>query len=222
MSGRAHLLVSRTALRVAAPLVAALLVAGCGLMGSGGTVSEGGDPVRRIAVLPAVHTAVDGPIDCALCSQPMEGTATSAEAADLLTAFFYEELARHPRFQVMDYRAVEAVRFPAQADTAAALEAAHNVDALLVPVLLRARQRGGSAVAPTGPAAVTVYASLLEAGSGRVLWSGHFEQEEAADGRWIGRIGTVLSGEGQRWLTAGQFASQAVSTLVEDLTDTLR
>lgn len=225
--------------REAAPLAALLVAlalslpaAGCSFSWGGGDSPEGGDdgaaieieetkagPLRKVAILPAAYVAEDGGYACDLCDPPVSMKPTSREAARLVTGFFHEQIARHPRFLFPTHDVVEAVSGSGMRQAAASLAAAGKADSVVVAALVELRQRVGTDDAPESPAGATIFAALVDARSGKTLWSKTYDGQQKGRGGMRRTVARIAGSKPFRWGTAEEFSETAVAELVEDLND---
>lgn len=184
-----------------------------------------GSTLRRIAVLPTAYTDGTSGQPCDLCPDSVVMKPTDAKSARLVTGFVYEAIARHPRFLFPRADAVEkavAAR-PDRRMAAAAqqLAAAGQADVVVVFALLELRPRVGPDSNPEVPAGASVYASLVDARSGEVLWSDFFNRDEKARNRVVRTYDKIANDAPIRWKTAQEFSEVGVDKLVDDLVDEL-
>ena len=99
--------------------------------------------IRTIAVLPFAYRDEQGGVPCTMCPNPVVMAPTSEDDALLVTAFFYEALTRHPRFQVVPPDVVARFMADTMEETTERLEVMQNVDAVLIGALLELRPRLG-------------------------------------------------------------------------------
>ncbi len=190
---------------------------GCALFGGGGPETVAVKELRRIAILPAAYVDLTGGSSCDLCPADLEMGVTSGDAADLLTAFFYEALDSYPRYKIIDYDRVRAVAAAGHRGAAQSLLAGENVDAVVVMALLDLRRREGGDENPTTPAGATIYAALVDASTFDVLWQGTFDKNEKASGRLVSRYYAIVRGDRQIWKTADEFMAVGAGDLVKSM-----
>ncbi len=169
--------------------------------------------VRRIAILPFAHRAEGQKGACPLCPDPVVMDVVAEEQALLVTAFFYEEMAKYPRFSIVPASAVERAWGKGGDGVVDRLLAREDIDAVLVGALLELREAG-----PHRPrAGAAVYAALLESDGLTSLWSGFFN-EDALQRTGIGRYLNRLIGDGDEGsMSALGVAHYGTAKLVERL-----
>lgn len=186
------------------------------------TIDEAQSMLRRIAVLPVAYVDAAGEGQpCDLCPADLKMKPTSRLPARLITGFLYEKIARHPRLLFPTPETVD--KFMAASPThslrqlAASLAAAGKADYAVVGALQDLRQRVGPDDDPTTPAGVTLYAALIEAKTGKILWSDTFDKEESGRGIFYGAYDKLMNDKPVRWSTAEGFSEQAADKLMDEL-----
>ncbi len=179
-------------------------------------------PLIRLAILPAAFAGADGNYPCDVCPSDvtLRGGTTAADAR-LVTAFFYEQIARHPRFQVLDHRLTEALAAPGMRAGMNELVARDLADVVVVPAVIEFRERIGGGANPERPAGLTLYAAVMPLSGADLAWEGRIDDDESPDGRFGGTFRRLVEGGERRWMTGGGFAALAVEELVEDMVDEL-
>lgn len=175
--------------------------------------------LRKIAIFPVAYADAGGGYGCDLCPESVKMEPTSAAAARLTTAFFYENVARHPRFLTVRYETAVAAASKGMRAAAADLSARGQADAVLIAALVALRPRVGDDEAPEQPAGAALFASLVDARSGEVLWSGTFDRDEKARNRFGRFYDKVVGGVPRKWHSAEGFTEVGVKDLVEDMVD---
>jgi len=212
MRSARHRITRRRALGV----LVCLLVSGCSLFHPKPPIEE---VIAQVAVLPFTR---GGPVDGA---QATGSEALPAAASTVLTAQVYDVMAGAPVWRfVPDLTVAQALTqldtgapVPAQA---AALGKAVGATAVLCGTVTRYHQRQGSAYGVTRPASVAFDMQLVSAGSGKVLWTGSFDetQEPLASNllNWW-----QFWEAGPRWMTVEELAHLGVERLLDELDDTI-
>ncbi|MFT5042736.1 MAG: hypothetical protein ACI8TX_003729, partial [Hyphomicrobiaceae bacterium] len=116
-------------------------------------------PPVRLAILPAAYAGATDGRACELC--PADLTLTPSGNADhalLVTAFFYEQLARHPRFRIVDHTITDQLAADGMPGAVAELKARDLADAVVVAAVVELRERLGSAKNPEQSAGLNLYA----------------------------------------------------------------
>ncbi len=175
--------------------------------------------LRKIAILPVAYSAGGAGYTCELCPASVTMQPTGAEAARLVSAFFYENMARHPRFLTVRYETVAAVASKGMRAAAADLASRGKADAVLVAALVALRARVGDDETPERPAGAVLFASLVDARSGAVLWSGTFDEDDKPKGRLHRLYDRIVGGVPRKWSSAEGFTEVGVKQLVEDMVD---
>lgn len=183
----------------------------------GGT--EQVDPVRLV-IFPAAHDGPDGTVPCDLCPADLEVVSgTTKEQATLVTAFFYEQIARHPRFSVLDHFESERLAAGGMRSALAEVAARDLADAAIVVSVLEFRERVGNGRNPETPAGLKLFASLVPAAGGEAIWTGRVDDGEESTGRFRTTMRRLIEGGERRWVSGGEFAGEAITELVDDLVD---
>jgi hypothetical protein len=200
--------------RRALGVLACVLMSGCSLFRPKPPIDE---VVSQVAVLPFTR---GGPVDG---GQATGLDAVPAAASRVVTAQVYDVLAGAPVWRfVPDLTVAQALttldtRAPV-ATQAAALGKAVGATAVLCGTVTRYRQREGSAYGVTRPASVAFDMQLVSVASGKVLWTGRFDetQEPLASNLldWW-QFWEV----GPRWMTAEELTHLGVERLLDDLDD---
>lgn len=181
--------------------------------------------LRRIAILPVAYTDGSSGQPCDLCPESVTMKPTDALSARLVTGFIYEEVARHPRFLFPPYDVVErtVLAQPNLSFRAAMqqLHAAGRADYVVVAALQELRQRVGPNDDPEQPAGVAMYAALVDAKTGEVVWSDAFDRDESGRGVFKGTYDKVMNDKPVRWSTAQEYSERAADALIDDLVDEL-
>ena len=177
--------------------------------------------LRKVAILPVAYADETGVFACDLCPSDLQMKPTSRLAARLTTGFTYEAIARHPRLLFPPHEVVEkaVASSPGRSlrAAAAALAAAGKADVVVASALLDLRPRVGPDDGPERAAGVTLYASLVNARDGTVLWSDTFDRDEGGRNMVMRTYDKVMNDEPVRWSSAEDWAEHAVDELVEDL-----
>jgi len=176
------------------------LVEGCSYMAPGNT-DQDLVPVKTIGVLPVT-------IDQHLESNKknMESLETGTEVLDGILADYFQG---YPDISLISQHELEGV---SSADYGTPLALAREAgkqlyyDAILITTVIRYEERNGSDYAVITPASVSFSLKLLAVESGRVIWSGDFDQAQQP------LLENILpkarsTGSGFRWLTAAELAS---------------
>jgi len=198
----------------------ATMLSACGLLGIGDPDEIEG--LRKIAVLPVAYSdGAGGGYPCDICPGTIQLKPTTAQAARLATGFLYEEVARHPRILKPGFELVEPAAKKGMRQGAAELAAAGQADAVLATALVELRPRVGSDHGPDTPAGAVMYAALVDARTGAVLWSSTFDGNESGPGVVRKRINRLTGAKVARWRTAEGYTEAATRELVEGLMDHL-
>jgi hypothetical protein len=187
---------------------------------------ESGSSLRKVAILPVAYTDGATAQPCDLCPTGLAMRPTGRLQARLATGFIYEAIARHPRFlfptpEVVD-RAMAGTATSSMRETAKALAASGLADWVVVAALLELRPRVGSDEAPEQTAGVVLYASLVDARTGNVVWSDTFDRNEPSRGFVYGTYDKVMNDRPVRYKTADAYVEDAVDELIDDLVDEIR
>lgn len=104
-------------------------------------------------------------------------------------------------------------------DPAAAVEIAASqlaATGVIVGRVTRFRERVGGAAGATRPASVAFEVSLFNAGTGRRLWRGQFDETQPAVTENVARV-RQYPGRGGRWLSANELARWGAERMVQNL-----
>jgi hypothetical protein len=169
----------------------------------------------RIAVLP-VTAAVSSH-----GAELSQGDQVAPGAAAIVTRELYEALAQQTAFDVVGRPMVEQA-LAASAEppsTPAALQALAGklgAEAVLQGTVTLFREREGSHVSVSRPAAVGLELWLTSGRDGRLLWSGRYHEVQRSLSEEL-RTLPLFWKRGTRWLTAEELAVYAVSELIKTL-----
>ena len=178
--------------------------------------------IRRVAVLPFAYRDEHGTVPCSMCPNPVVMAPTSEGDALLVTAFFYEALTRHPRFQVVPPDVVARFMADTMEETTERLEVMESVDAVLVGALLELRPRLGSPQAPSEAGGAAIYVALIDAKTKAPLWNRVFDRTQRPPNAVERGIDVVVGDETAHWLSAQGIAQEAALELVKTMARTVR
>jgi hypothetical protein len=126
--------------------------------------------VVKMAVLPFAYRDAAHTSACDLCPDRLVMDRTSEDASKLVTAFFYESLARYPRMQLVPYERVRELAGADMRETVTRVAEAEGVDVVVVGAVLELRDRLGDPRRPEQRGGAALYAAALELPSGRPVW----------------------------------------------------
>jgi hypothetical protein len=178
--------------------------------------------IRRVAVLPFAYRDEQGTVPCTMCPNPVVMAPTSEDDALLVTAFFYEALTRHPRFQVVPPDIVARFMADSMEETTERLEVMQNVDAVLIGALLELRPRLGSPQNPTEAGGAAIYVALIDAKTKAQLWNRVFDRTQRPQNAVERGYDVVVGGQNAHWLSAQGIAQDAALELVKTMARTVR
>jgi hypothetical protein len=178
--------------------------------------------IRKIAVLPFAYRDETGVVPCTMCPNPVVMAPTSEGDALLVTAFFYEALTRHPRFQIVQPETVSRYMADTMEETTERLEVMENVDAVLVGVLLELRPRLGSPQDPEEPGGAAIYLALIDARTKAQLWNRVFDRTQRPQNVIDRGYEVVVGGQNPHWLSAQGIAQDAALELTKTMARTVR
>jgi hypothetical protein len=178
--------------------------------------------IRRVAVLPFAYRDEQGTVPCTMCPNPVVMAPTSEDDALLVTAFFYEALTRHPRFQVVPPDIVARFMADSMEETTERLEVMQNVDAVLIGALLELRPRLGSPQNPTEAGGAAIYVALIDAKTKAQLWNRVFDRTQRPQNAVERGYDVVVGGHNAHWLSAQGIAQDAALELVKTMARTVR
>jgi hypothetical protein len=178
--------------------------------------------IRRIAVLPFAYRDEYGTVPCTMCPNPVVMASTSEDDALLVTAFFYEALTRHPRFQVVPPDIVARFMADTMEETTERLEVMQGIDAVLVGALLELRPRVGSPLDPSEPGGAAIYVALIDARTKAQLWNRVFDRTQRPENALERGYDVVVGDDSLHWLSARGIAQEAALELVKTMARTVR
>lgn len=190
------------------------------------TEPDGSASLRKVAILPVAYVDASSSVPCDLCPPGLEMNPTGLSASRLATGFIYEAVVHHPRFlfptpEVVD-RAIAGTASHGMRETAAALAKAGRADWVIVAALQELRPRVGDDQHPEQSAGVKMYAALVEARSGDVIWSDTFDEDEPSR-NFVYRIyDKVMNDRPVRYHTAEGYSEVAVDDLIGTLVKKIR
>jgi hypothetical protein len=208
-------------------LAAAVFVSGCStirryLPKNPFVTPEPVGDVKKIAVLPFGYRDVDGKHPCSLCPNPVVMAETSEDDALLVTAFFYEALTRHPRFEVVPYETVRRLEGRTMRETMDRLEVMNDIHAVLTGALLELRPRVGDPANPEQRGGAAYYVVLIDAKTGEELWNRVFDKTQRP--RNIATAGwqKLVSSKKSHWQTSLGIAQKGAVDLMNNMARTVR
>ena len=178
--------------------------------------------IRRIAVLPFAYRDEHGTVPCTMCPNPVVMAPTTEDDALLVTAFFYEALTRHPRFQVVPPDIVARFMAETMEETTERLEVMQNIDAVLIGALLELRPRIGNPQAPAEPGGAAIYVALIDARTKVQLWNRVFDRTQRPENPLERGYEVVVGDDGAHWLSSLGIAQEAALELVKTMARTVR
>lgn len=174
---------------------------------------DGRGGVIAIAVLPAAWTDGKTSNSCELCPDAVLLKTVAGADAELVTAFFYEALARHPGYRALNRNSVSPRKGESKQQLVERLAARGEADVFLVPALAETVPRVGTARTATVSGEATVYAALLDAEGLKRRWSGSEYGGQEMPGMF-GRISMAATGKELRFNSAMEQADLHVRKLV--------
>ncbi|HET9064072.1 MAG TPA: hypothetical protein VFO62_12360, partial [Candidatus Binatia bacterium] len=175
-----------------------------------------------VAVLPFAYRDEQGTVPCSMCPNPVVMAPTSEDDALLVTAFFYEALTRHPRFQVVPPDIVARFMADTMEETTERLDVMQNIDAVLIGALLELRPRVGSPQSPTEPGGAAIYVALIDAKTKAQLWNRVFDRTQRPQNAVERGYEVVVGEQDSHWLSAQGIAQDAALELVKTMARTVR
>ena len=91
-----------------------------------------------------------------------------------------------------------------------------HADVVLVGHLYRFRERVGGRYAVDSPASVGFDVNMIDTRTGKLIWSGHFDETQQSLSENLFLIGTFFK-RGGTWITAEQMATDALDQLVQEM-----
>ena len=218
-------------LRVRGPallLVAALLVvSGCSqirryLPNNPFITPEPVGDVKTIAVLPFGYRDAGGLHPCELCSNPVVMAETSEDDALLVTAFFYEALTRHPRFNIVPFETVERLQGATAQETVDRLDVMMDINAVVTGALLELRPRIGDPANPEQRGGAAFYVVLIDAETGEELWNRVFDKTQRPKNPAVAGWQKLVSTAKPHWQTSLGIAQNGAVDLMKNMARTVR
>lgn len=172
-------------------------------------------PHAKIVVLP-VTAAVSPP-----GSESSRGNEIAPGAEAVVTRALYETLSQQTAFDLAAQSTVEQAlaASPAPPSTPAALQALARklgAEAVLQGTITLFREREGSHVSISRPAAVGLELRMIRGRDGQPLWVGHYHEVQRSVSEEVRTLPLAWK-RGFRWLTAEELADYAVTELVKTL-----
>lgn len=201
--------------RLAAVVWACLVaLAACNPFHHGPKLAE---EVSLIAVMPIE------PVERTSASPTGQEPPLPTYAGPEVTAAIYGALAMSPQFRtVPDLTVAQAMRRIKsggdQATRAVALGKDVAADGVLFGTVTRYLEREGSEYGARRPAAVSFSLQLVSPKTGKILWSGSFDQAQQSLSSNLGNWWQFWRG-GPRWFTAQEFTRIGVEHLLKDLSN---
>jgi hypothetical protein len=157
-------------------------------------------------------------LHCPLCGAGLDVGEVAPGAAERLTELLYAWLPANRCFEVPSPSVAEGAyqRLLRESMTGTTLGymrgvgAALGAEAVLGGVVYRWRERVGTAYSVSRAASVGFDLHLVRVSDGKVIWSGHFDETQKNLTQNIFNIFKFFK-RGVRWLTADEFAAQAVA-----------
>ena len=164
------------------------------------------EPLSCIAVLPA-RTSVDEDKNIVYAeAQSLEQGATYA------TKIIRSELKENPSVRLLSVNQVSALVPEISggiSGTVAALGQRLKCDGVLLTTVRRYKQREGTEYSAESPAAIDFYMVLRDSGSGNVLWSADFREEQESFFSNIFSFSKMKS-RGFKWITVEELMEQGI------------
>jgi hypothetical protein len=173
--------------------------------------------IRRVAVLPFAYRDARGVVPCTMCPNPVVMAPTSVDDAALVTAFFYEALTRHPRFEVVPPDLVDRFLGSSMEETTERLEVMHDIDAVLVGALLELRPRVGNPQNPADPGGAAVYVALVDARTRQALWNRVFDRTQKPLAAAQRAYSVMVGKTDPHWLSSHGIAQDAALELMRTM-----
>jgi hypothetical protein len=148
---------------------------------------------------------------------------TSEADAQLATAFFYEQIARYPRFTIVPEQTTERYYADTMDETITRLTEAERVDTVVVGALLEIRPRIGDPRRPERLGGASVYAAALDVGTGDASWVELFDGTDQPPTRvWLEAERLVGRKDHDRYPTEYEVLEYGVRQLVASLEGSVR
>ncbi len=206
-------------------VLACLLLFGCAAGSTSFSRSAADDIPARIALLPVADMARIYGVEQSVKS-PLTGKVfVTGEEAPALAGALTAEIEAHLRGRGFDLVTPEAIGSAmatlsaevggARSERSLIMDAARRVEAgaALVGYLYRSRERQGARFAVEAPASVAYGLYLIDAGSGRLLWSAEFDETQRPLSENLFHVGTFLRRRGE-WISAEQMATVSIREIL--------
>ncbi len=192
-------------------------MSGCSLFMSRPAVIT--EPIKLIAVMPLVRAEPRS------ATPSPETPPLAPDAERVVTAEVYGVLSSSSRWRFVPDLTVQPAlaHLPSSGDPATraqALGKAVGADAVLTGSVFKFRERVGSEYGARQPAAVGFTLQLISVPSGRLLWSGTFDQAQQSLSTNLFNWWQFWQG-GPRWFTAAEFAGIGATRLLDNLAEQL-
>jgi hypothetical protein len=166
----------------------------------------------RIAVLPVTVALVRQGAESSL------GNEIDPGAVDVITRALYDMISQHTTFEIIDRNTVDQALTasagpPATPLAVQALAGSLGAEVILTGIVTRYREREGSHLSVSRPAAVGIELWLHSGQDGRLLWHGSYYEVQKSISEEV-RTLPLYWKRGTRWLTAQELAQYAVTELV--------
>ncbi len=189
-------------------------------------------PLGKVLVLPFEDMykvyGKDVSFKCPLCGAVHMIDEVDEGADTFLTERFFEKLREKRKFELVGPGQAIGARSALMSNEGMALdekelvlETARKVSAQAVVVgqVFRFKEREGTSYSVQSPASVAFDILLYNAGDGRLLWSGHFDETQQALTENLFNMSAFVK-RGIKWLTARELATDGLDRLLETFPET--
>jgi hypothetical protein len=177
----------------------------------------------RIAIVPLAYRDAASTRSCDVCPNDLVMAPTSTADAQLATAFFYEQIARYPRFTIVPEQTMERYYADTMDETITRLTEAERVDTVVVGALLEIRPRIGDPRRPERLGGASVYAAALDIETGEASWVEVFDGTDQPPTRvWLEAERLVGRKDHDRYPTEYEVLEYGVRQLIESLDGSVR
>jgi hypothetical protein len=181
---------------------------------------EAGSTIQLVAVLPVEVVESERGVTVPQAEAP---EIAPSDAGQVVTAQVYGALAERPQFRLVPDLSVTSLlaservrRAKGLEERALALGRAAEADGVIFGRVSQFRERVGTELGASSPAAVAFDLELLDVREGEVVWQGRFEETQEPLTSNLLQFWMFWSG-GPRWLSAADLTRLGVDRLLKDM-----
>lgn len=209
-------------------MLAMFFFSGCHAAGNISTSGAANVAPGRIAVLPFKNMAAiygeNRSVRCPICGNIFTTGPVPNEVPDQLSLQVYRKLKKETKLSLIAPGQARGVISKLLAENAQPLSPrlvvveagrALNASAVLDGYVYRYLDRKGTALGVEAPASVAFGMHLVDSETGKILWSGHFDETQQSLSENLLQFETFVQ-RGGGWVTAEEMAAAAVAALVKE------